>query len=47
MKRSKDFREDYDPEDRKRNINLKKKKQRLNDTYFKNNRLDDLDEFDE
>jgi len=47
MKKSKDSREDYDPGDRKRKLHLKKKKQRLDDIYFKINRLDDLNEFED
>ena len=47
MKKSKDFREDHDPGDRKRKLHLKKKKHRLDDIYFKINRLSDLDDLDE
>ncbi len=39
--------EDYNPEERKRKINLKKKKHRFDKHQFTNNRLSTLEDFDE
>jgi len=55
MKKRKSPRGEHNPEDRKRKINFKKKKQRFEENYFNPKRmgnledledLDDLDEFD-
>ena len=47
MKKRKQSREDYNPEERKRKINFKKKKQRYEDNYFDPKRLSELEDFDE
>ena len=48
MKKRKDTRTDsYSPEDRKRKINYKKKKQRQDESYFNPKRLGRLEDFDE
>jgi hypothetical protein len=48
MKKRKDTRTDnYSPEDRKRKINYKKKKQREDESYFNPKRLGRLEDFDE
>lgn len=51
MKKRKESRTDnFNPEDRKRKINFKKKKQRQDEAYFnpkRLNRMKDFDEFDE
>ena len=48
MKKRKSQREDnFNPEDRKRNINFKKKKQREQDILFNPKRLGNLENFDE
>jgi len=52
MKKRRTPREEHTPEDRKRKIHFKKKKQRFEENYFNPKRmgnledLDDLDEFD-
>lgn len=47
MKKRKSSRIEHDPEDRKRSINFKKKKQRFEENYFKPNRLIDLDKLED
>ena len=48
MKKRKDTRTDnYSPEDRKRKINYKKKKQRQDEAYFNPKRLGRLEDFDD
>lgn len=48
MKKSKAPRKDgFNPEDRKRKINFKQKKQRQYDASFKPNRLGKIEDFDE
>lgn len=47
MKKRKKSREDFNPEERKRKLNFKKKKQRFEDNYFDPNRLSELEDFDE
>lgn len=47
MKKRKKSREDFNPEERKRKLNFKKKKQRFEDNYFDPKRLSELEDFDE
>jgi len=48
MKKRKDSRGDYNPEDRKRKLNFKKKKQRFDDKiYFDPKKKRNFDEFED
>ena len=47
MKKRKSPRGEYNPEDRKRKINFKKKKQRYDDNYFDPKRLKELNDFED
>jgi|NorSeaMetagenome_1021524.scaffolds.fasta_scaffold05474_4 hypothetical protein len=48
MKKRKSTRkEDYNPEERKRSIHFKKKKQRFEENYFNPKRLTKLEDFNE
>lgn len=47
MKKRKPSREDYNPEDRKRKLNFKKKRQRNQEPHFDHRRVKNMKDLDE